>query len=589
MNSNGEGNLNWLVEQIDEYIDDESHRYAIAIEGAWGSGKTRFIERELKPHLKKEKNRNLVRISMFGIKNPEEMHGRIANALVRLDGANKSKLKAVLKGTAKIVDETMQRMGIPISLNCDPQLLVNLTISDRHVLVFDDMERRGTKTDKDNDAAIFGIINDFVEGRGTKAIIVANSISSKEGEGSFDNNTKEKLIWVVLPFDPSPSDLLNSAYSIEGDIESTSIQSIACEAAELAQCNNMRTLIRVDRPIRALCEAPTLFDAQIAASSRISALRDGIRFILLCGMGKEPKPPSRDKQPDFLSAEWSNDFLQETQFEQFSDFRCISEYFAAREVNPSVDWDEGIRRYIEKRYPLSQGTHQIKEIFASLSDISNLTDEMVVSFIRPYAEALQGGKFSSGVIREALSIHRIFTLLEFDLPFDHETFVQNCEISISDDPVSALEALQDLDFYFGKTNTERKIAEELQAYAKKLLVMQLKDISTNSEIPVSTQLDRIFQYDRSLLPETESSAIANAYLQASPNEQNNIRRFFARLIERFQYSNDDPSAFASWIAEINDRLKSAPSKSKTDELRKMWFISSLDKFALALPHKRDGN
>ena len=580
MENSREGSSGWLVTQIDEYIDDEAHRYAVAIEGAWGSGKTRFIEHELKPHLEKEKNRNLIRISMFGVKSPEEIYERIANALVHLDGTTKSKWKAALKGAARMADATIQKMGIPISFYFDSQLLVNLAISDRHVLVFDDMERRGTKSDKDSDAAIFGTINDFVESRGAKAIIVANSISSEEDGGSFDANIKEKLIWVVLPFKPSPSELLSSVYNIEGDIEGTPIQSIACDAAELARCNNMRTLIRVDKPIQALCSTPTLFDTQIAGSGRISALKDGIRFILLCGMGKEPKPPHRDKQPDFLSAEWTNEYLQETLFEQFSDFHCISEYFATREVHPSVNWDEGIRSYIEKRYPFSQETQQIKEIYASLSDVSNLTDEIVASFIQPYEKALQGGKFSPSVIREALSIHRIFTFLEFNLPFDRETLVQDCKISIGNDPASALEGLQDLDFYFGKigTSTEREIAEELQTYAKKLRDMRLKDIAANPEMPASARLDQIVQYNHSLLTETEASAIVDAFLQASPNEQNNIRRFFARLFERFQYLSNDPNSIAPWIAEIRDCLKSAPSASKTDALRKKWFISSLDEF-----------
>ena len=41
-----------LIKQIDSYLHDKHRRYAIALEGAWGSGKTRFLEKKVAPHLK---------------------------------------------------------------------------------------------------------------------------------------------------------------------------------------------------------------------------------------------------------------------------------------------------------------------------------------------------------------------------------------------------------------------------------------------------------------------------------------------------------------------------------------------------------
>ena len=50
-------NPSWIIEKIIKYIDDEKHRYAIALEGEWGSGKTRFLENDVKPHLEKKKKK----------------------------------------------------------------------------------------------------------------------------------------------------------------------------------------------------------------------------------------------------------------------------------------------------------------------------------------------------------------------------------------------------------------------------------------------------------------------------------------------------------------------------------------------------
>lgn len=53
-----------LIRHIDSYLKDKDNQYAIALEGDWGSGKTRFIEEKLTEHLKKSEC-DLVRVSMF--------------------------------------------------------------------------------------------------------------------------------------------------------------------------------------------------------------------------------------------------------------------------------------------------------------------------------------------------------------------------------------------------------------------------------------------------------------------------------------------------------------------------------------------
>lgn len=71
-----ENEFSSLIGLIDRYIDDEERHYAIAIDGKWGSGKTRFIEKDLGKHLK-EHNKRLVRISLFGIATSTELNARI--------------------------------------------------------------------------------------------------------------------------------------------------------------------------------------------------------------------------------------------------------------------------------------------------------------------------------------------------------------------------------------------------------------------------------------------------------------------------------------------------------------------------------
>ena len=83
-----------LIKQIDSYLHDKHRRYAIAIEGAWGSGKTRFLEKKVAPHLKNE-NIDLVRISMFQDLSADDLYERIAMALIHLSDRSKRAQSAI--------------------------------------------------------------------------------------------------------------------------------------------------------------------------------------------------------------------------------------------------------------------------------------------------------------------------------------------------------------------------------------------------------------------------------------------------------------------------------------------------------------
>lgn len=72
-----------LIEGIEGYVNDMEHRYAIALEGSWGSGKTRFVEKALEPHLR-ERGMKLVRVSMFGVACADDLNDRVAAALLHL-------------------------------------------------------------------------------------------------------------------------------------------------------------------------------------------------------------------------------------------------------------------------------------------------------------------------------------------------------------------------------------------------------------------------------------------------------------------------------------------------------------------------
>lgn len=142
-----------ILSVIEEYIENES-KYAILIDGDWGSGKTYFIKNIVEPHLKK-KHVDFGYVSLYGIKSKDEIDSKLGDNIV----AQKSKLQHWIPN--KKIEE--------------------------YVLIFDDLERCNLDFN-----IIFGYINDFLEHKKNKCIIVTNQKESIRK--IFRNNIELKYL-----------------------------------------------------------------------------------------------------------------------------------------------------------------------------------------------------------------------------------------------------------------------------------------------------------------------------------------------------------------------------------------------------------
>lgn len=162
-----------LIGHIDSYLKDKDNQYVIALEGDWGSGKTRFIEEKLAKHLE-EGEYDLVRISMFGIAAADDLCERIVMALVHLSDKGmktQSAAKTIGGALGGIPRALIKRTGLSVNLNVGIQSVAYLMLRKKHFLVFDDVERRSEDSD---DLALFGMMNDLVERLGIKVMLVSN-------------------------------------------------------------------------------------------------------------------------------------------------------------------------------------------------------------------------------------------------------------------------------------------------------------------------------------------------------------------------------------------------------------------------------
>lgn len=186
---------NEIIEMIKEYIDDTIYNRAILIDGAWGTGKTFFVKNKLIKELQedeklKRKNisnytqKKIIYISLYGVASTVDITNEIYLKSINIENKD-SKIYSLSTLGGKFLSDLMKNKGFDISKYLDDAK--NFIDINNTILVFDDLERC-----KCNISDILGYINNFVEHRNMKVIIVVN-----EEELGNTSNEKQKLIETI--------------------------------------------------------------------------------------------------------------------------------------------------------------------------------------------------------------------------------------------------------------------------------------------------------------------------------------------------------------------------------------------------------
>ena len=194
---------------------------ALLISGAWGSGKTYYIERTLVERLKKE-NRFPVKVSLFGLEKTDGLERLITEKfLVEYGEENlsepsstdkesfekiekwlrKIKLRKIGKAADSITDFIpffKQYFDMGRLLDAYYTLSAHRLPQDKLVIILDDLERAVESIEPH---LLLGAINNLVETKNYKVIVVANDLYFNEkARGYLD--FKEKVIERTLFFPP---------------------------------------------------------------------------------------------------------------------------------------------------------------------------------------------------------------------------------------------------------------------------------------------------------------------------------------------------------------------------------------------------
>lgn len=577
-----------LIHQIEDYTLEENRRYAIGLEGDWGSGKTRFIEQEVAPHLKK-KGVDLIRVSMFGVSSTADLYEHIAMALVHLNDRSE-KTRAIIKAVGGTVGNFVgwlaKKVGLSLNVTVSMQSIAYLLLDGKvdgkgRLLVLDDVERRSVDCD---DLSLFGAVNDLVEGMGVKVLLVSNSLSINEGGDvrEFDKNVREKLIWKVYHFEPGPTALAKEILAKElPPIPDVDVRGAIIAGAEASGCSNARAMIRAERLVRELCGLDALRDDSIAPQNRFSAIRDSVHFSLLSCMGREPKQEEPPKSVSPLSPEAFANYKKQELYEQYKDFPAISRYFNQMGEVSSIDLEKGFREYIAKRYPHDASTLEVKAICERARSIYYFEDDDVESLLEGFHIELLKGSFSATLLRDVINAYFTFDRLGF-ISYELKTdFLKSCEQVVDRNPRDAFENLADSYLYFDLPDDPRaalanRLRDRARSARSRQIASKLTSYSRMTGSELSVELKNLIDMGEfAIIPRIDPIVVANTFLESTAKEQEDLRLFFRRLKSFLDPKREETKPFVEWIEVIKKRINSTPVESKTGSMRKHWFVEDL--------------
>lgn len=192
-----------ICELILRYIRKENTEYAILIDGKWGVGKTFFIKNSLKVKLQKEikktcRYKGIIYMSLYGIKDITQLENKIIYSIMEngiLSNNERKTSKMLINGAKTYINSLEKKDSIMDLIKMFQEI-------SKYIIIFDDLERCMISITE-----LLGYINELIEHKNVKTILIANEDKMAEVESSYQNKEyyeiKEKLIGEVIYYNPN--------------------------------------------------------------------------------------------------------------------------------------------------------------------------------------------------------------------------------------------------------------------------------------------------------------------------------------------------------------------------------------------------
>ena len=571
-----------LCDAIIEYVKNDEQKYAVAIQGTWGCGKTRFVESVLAPALKKSGKR-LVRVSLFGCRNAEDVYGRLAAVLVRLEDGdgrkNKRVIKSVLRAFPGVMSAVVSKTRVPLRLDVGPKFLVDLILSDRHVIVFDDVERRSVVSDE---LSLFSAVNELLEGRGQKVIFVTDSFDGGDDSGrSFDAEVREKLVWRVYSYH---QDVHSLVCDIFRNVRSTEFDVLECVymAVQRTGCVNARALQKVRYFLADVLEESTSLDCAISSEKLSRAVVDILEIALLLCEGKVPSRPEILNDDEELVDIDVSYIRAEHLYYQYCDLRFLEDYFSSSVDVSSIDLGRWVREYLQVRYVGPVKSSSIRNLVALLeSGFLAMSDDDVDSIVACWSDILCDGVFGPADIYDLAKWNSRFFEYEFEGALSDAEFITCCKRVIQRDLFESMLYFSSADSEVGCYGSLFGLFGVLSDYAFRSFSHANSDEvrrCASSGVGVESVpilLTAAWRGGVRCITEICPSDIARCYILLGPEGQEEVKRLFLEFARQGECS-DDHLLYLKWVKKVRSALLNEVGACRMAEVRRKEFIRRLE-------------
>lgn len=245
-----------MNEHIKDYCEkfiesQENPHYAVFLNGKWGTGKTYFINKLLEKYTDETgiKKKDIVKISLYGIKSAEEIDLKIYQAVHPILSSKAMKLAgAILRSAVKF--------GTTIDINKDGNADVSLSSDclneikskgkvdsvSKRLIVVDDIERIDSSFSINQ---VFAYFSEIITESDIRVIFIGNEekiYGKSEEEKDEYLQIKEKIIGIEFTIVPEKENAVKSFVSELSLSKESFFVEKTLEIMKILKCDNLRTV-----------------------------------------------------------------------------------------------------------------------------------------------------------------------------------------------------------------------------------------------------------------------------------------------------------------------------------------------------------
>ncbi len=579
-----------IIEKVLSYMEEPEGvpRYAIALHGPWGSGKTYFCEHALRDALGK-KDCAVLRISLFGVTTIDDFYARALSATSKLEGALAPKListagkgaNAAFNVGKAMAEQFLPQIGAFISecgfqMSVKPETILSIIPMEKILVILDDIERSKLRAES---TSFYGLINDLTENHNWHIMLVTNKPIA------YSDESVEKVVLWQMEYEPAIEELYDSIVKprlkefVEFDFD---VRAAALRGITGISNQNARSLMKCLGTLRLALSSPALSDSRVSPENRARAFSDFTRYAILTATGDQPK--SQDGLPPE-----TKDYLEGYDYKNYSMLeKSLAHLASGKPADPALI-NQCIDAYIQDRYPESQPDLELVHLYDKCRCLSVLEDNDINTIERSLQKLLEEQAFSGKSIYRAWSIYATLSRLGFCEEMSKDSVIAALTKVIDTDPATAENNLKfSYETWKGTPGIEADpTLDALLAHASKQSVMERQksahDLFEGNTASLTTGMTLVEHLNKTLKvdnrPDTVVSGayVAKAFVAGSAQSQTAMRRFFAEKMPKNKLSyGDHISEIRTWLQDIKDGMTESQHQSKMGAVRAEWLIKDID-------------